>query len=403
MINSTTINSVAAPTQENALRLIMEGTASKTGHDFFRSCARYMAEVLKVKFALVTEARKDQPGYSTILAIWSDGSFLTNITYRVAGTPCEAANIKGKVAFFPDRVPQLYPEAEDLKAEGVESYLGIPLIGSSNKILGHLAVMDTKPMRGRQEEREVILRIFAARAGAELERILTERGLQYRSQMDDLQSQIARNLIDQEINLGLTLSLQLVGEFLQVDRVYLFEYSLDKLSCLLVEEWTHLVIPPCALSVQELFLKSQDCWFHQTILNHQPIQLDNVEQISSLAPSEKALRLQQFTQSLLAVPVIHRGQVVGFLGVDVIKQPRNWQSSDVFLLQRVGELVAMGRSRGKAEAELRAAKEAAETANLAKSTFLANMSHELRTPLNAILGFAQLMKHHDNLNPQQQN
>lgn len=54
------------------------------------------------------------------------------------------------------------------------------------------------------------------------------------------------------------------------------------------------------------------------------------------------------------------------------------------------ELQRFREERERVEAELRAARTAAEQANEAKTRFLANMSHELRTPLNGIIGMTQI-------------
>jgi PAS domain S-box-containing protein len=72
-------------------------------------------------------------------------------------------------------------------------------------------------------------------------------------------------------------------------------------------------------------------------------------------------------------------------------QLREMEISGIVLGDRYLATLIDNTEGNRAKDQLVAAKEAAETANQAKSIFLASMSHELRTPLNAILGFTGML------------
>jgi PAS domain S-box-containing protein len=233
------------------------------------------------------------------------------------------------------------------------------------------------------------------------ERKQVEEAIQRRAQIDGLLSSISRQLIDQDLQTAIRFTLQAIAQFIKVERTCIFEYSLDQSHLSLIDEWCAADVTPLSAAAQggptPLFP-----YLDQYLKNGRAFQFTSIVELPPESLERKLFESQSI-QSLMAVPMIHANKVVGFIGADVIHFKRSWSQEDITLFKLVGELIAIGRARHQAEENLRIAKEAAEAANLAKSTFLANMSHELRTPLNAILGFSQLMERDTALNDRQRN
>ncbi len=160
---------------EATLRAIVEGTAAVTGDDFFAMLVQYLAAALRVSYAFVTECRGETKTRARTLAFWSRDRLADNVEYDVTETPCRKV-LAGEICHYAKGVQQLFPKDRDLVEMHAEGYLGVPLCDASGKVIGHLAVLDEAPMA--ETTRSVpLLKTFAARAGAELERLRTDAEL----------------------------------------------------------------------------------------------------------------------------------------------------------------------------------------------------------------------------------
>ncbi|MCT7951758.1 PAS domain-containing protein [Ancylothrix sp. C2] len=162
--------------REQALKLIVEGTASAIGDNFMRSCVRFLAEIMGVRYALIVEIAEDNPQLLKSLAFWQGETWGEYFEYDLKGSPCEKVVNEGGILHCADTMQSLFPDSLGASKLNAQSYLGIPLVNSEGKTLGILAVLDVKPIWWQQGFEE-ILKIFAARAGAELERQRIEEEL----------------------------------------------------------------------------------------------------------------------------------------------------------------------------------------------------------------------------------
>jgi diguanylate cyclase (GGDEF)-like protein/PAS domain S-box-containing protein len=160
---------------EERLRSIVEGTSSTTGADFLRSLVRNLASALSTKFALISEVLADDPHRVRLLAFWAGGDYADLFEYDIRGTPCE--NVVGRTfSYYPRDTWRLFPDDAWIQQEKIESYFAVPLFDAEDRPLGHMAVLDTAPL-GEDMPAMSILKIFAARAGAEIERKIAEAAL----------------------------------------------------------------------------------------------------------------------------------------------------------------------------------------------------------------------------------
>ena len=109
------------------------------------------------------------------------GQWLDGWEMVVDGTPCERVINERCLIHIPDNLVDLYGADPDVRAAGAVSYMGMPLLDLDNKILGHLAVLDTRPMPA-EPRAQALFQIFAARAAAELRRLRAEAQVREREQ-----------------------------------------------------------------------------------------------------------------------------------------------------------------------------------------------------------------------------
>lgn len=166
--------------EDAALRTILEGTATETGERFFVALVENLSKALETHGAWVTEYLPANRRLRA-LAFRLAGEWIDGWEMAVDGTPCETVIETVGLVHYPDNVVALYPKDPELKRLGAVSYMGVPLLDADRRILGNLAVLDTRPMPA-EPRALAVFQIFADRAAAELRRLRAEAEVRERDE-----------------------------------------------------------------------------------------------------------------------------------------------------------------------------------------------------------------------------
>jgi len=172
---------------QDKLRIAALAVSSAEGERIFEDLTTALAGILEVEFATV--AVYDDPAQTLLrsLARVVNGRVMRNISYPIAGTPCE--KVMGRAfGYFPQGVRGQFAADGALRQFDIESYAAATLNDTQGNLLGLVSVMSRKPL-ANEGLIEAMLKIFAARIAAEIERQRAEQvkragEAQYRAMFD---------------------------------------------------------------------------------------------------------------------------------------------------------------------------------------------------------------------------
>ncbi|WP_366657403.1 PAS domain S-box protein [Fodinicurvata sp. EGI_FJ10296] len=153
---------------QSAVETMAASVSSSADRTFFQRMAGSLAEALGAASGFVARLLPGDEGMAEVLGAMIDGAPAEAFTYSVVGSPCDAVTAD-HVTLIRSGVLSRFPEADLLPVFGADGYAGYRLDSAAGQPLGILFAVFREPI-AQPDLVASTMRIFAARAAAELER-----------------------------------------------------------------------------------------------------------------------------------------------------------------------------------------------------------------------------------------
>jgi diguanylate cyclase (GGDEF)-like protein len=170
--------------QQDEFYRMIRSVGSARGKEFFPALVRSLAETTRANYAFVARFSDEYCRQLRTVAVFNHGQLGENLEFDITATPCEIVVREG-VGCFPDKVRMLFPLDHLAKSFEVDNYVGIALQDCSGRCHGVMAVTGKGPLRNKRLAQSM-LELFAVRAAAALEGMVSREAVDYMSMYDPL-------------------------------------------------------------------------------------------------------------------------------------------------------------------------------------------------------------------------